>query len=125
MRAAIFVRVDCIAYAFPAVVTNNGSTIPNEFGAEGFKKDGQGRVVLSKLNEALLKSVASASGGRYFRSSRGELEIDAIVREIRSMAQKGLVNEWSVEYEENYQYFLVMAFLLLMTEIWVSERKHT
>jgi len=71
----------------------------------------------------LLRDIAKASNGRYYRSSRGELEADAIVREIRKMAQKELSSEWSVEYEESYQVFLWLVFVLLLVEMALSERR--
>ena len=100
--------------------TPDGRTIQLADGS--LKKDRAGRPVLSKLDEGVLKAIAKETGGRYYRSSRGELEIDAIARELKGLAQKGFQNEWSIEYEENYQPFLLLAFLLLLFEMAVSER---
>ena len=102
--------------------TSDGSTIPGDAG-EGYKKDRSGRVVLSKLDESLLREIAQATGGVYYRSTRGEIEIDSLVGEIRKMAQKGLKSERSVQYEESFQYFLSVALILLFVEIILSERK--
>ena len=103
--------------------TTDGSTVPGESASEGFKKDRQGRVVLSKLDEALLKQIARETGAVYHRSSRGEVEGDWIVEEIRKMSQKGLKSEKMIEYEESFQYFLIPAFILLLAEMFLSERK--
>jgi Ca-activated chloride channel family protein len=105
------------------VGTSDGSTLPTESTREGFKKDRQGRVVLSKLDEGLLKEIAQMTGGAYYRSSRGELEIESLVRAIRAMAQKGLKSEKTIEYDESFQYFLIPALLFLFAEIILSERK--
>ncbi len=102
--------------------TSDGSTLPAEFN-QGFKKDMRGQVVLSKLNEALLKEIARITDGVYFRSSRGDLEADKIAGQIRGMSQKGLKKEWSVEYEENYQLFVAAATILLLIEMALSERR--
>lgn len=103
--------------------TPDGSTVPGESPSEGFKKNRQGQVVLSKLDEGLLKQIAKETGGNYYRASRGEVEIDRLVDEIRKMSQKGLKSEKTIEYEENFQYFLVVAFILLLAEMFLSERK--
>lgn len=103
--------------------TPDGNTIPGELANEGFKKDRQGEVILSKLDEPLLKQIARETGGDYFRASRGEFEIDRIVDEIQQMTQKGLKTEKIIEYEENYTYFLFLAFVLLLVEMAISERK--
>jgi Ca-activated chloride channel family protein len=103
--------------------TGEGSTLPGDSAGEGFKKDSQGRPVLSKLDEPLLKAIARETGGVYYRSTRGELEVDHLVHEIRQMVQKGLKTEKSVEYEENYQFFLLTALILLWAEMVLSERR--
>ena len=105
------------------VGTAEGSTLPEEPGKEGYKKDQQGRVVFSRLNDALLKDVAGITGGISYRSSRGELEIDSLVRELLQIKQKSLKNDVSVQYEENFQLFLWIAFALLVIEMILSERK--
>lgn len=103
--------------------TQDGGTVPGEFTGEGVKKDRQGQVVISRLDERLLKNIAAETRGVYYRSSGGELEIEALVREIRQLSQKGLKKEKSFEYEENYQYFAVIALLLLFVEMILPERK--
>ncbi len=103
--------------------TPEGSILPGDAGGESFKKDRSGRAVLSKLDEPLLKRIAKETGGVYYRSSRGEIEVDRIVSEINKMTQKGLKTDKIIEYEENYQYFLILAFIFLMIEMFLSERK--
>lgn len=108
---------------FPiGIGTPEGRTIPDESG-QGIKRDRQGNPVISKLNEDLLKEIARVSDGTYFRSSRGELETDALAREIGKISQKDMGKELSIEYEENYQWFLALAFFVLLLELALSERK--
>jgi len=123
VEAARLAKKEGVRIFVIGIGTPDGSTLPNLFGQEGFKRDKEGRPVLSKLNEPLLKEIAGSTGGIYTRASRGEFEIDRIAGEIQKIAQKGLKNELSVEYEENYQYFLVLAFVLLLAEMFLSERK--
>lgn len=103
--------------------TQDGSTVPGASASEGFKKDRDGKVVLSKLDETLLKRIAQETGGSYYRSTRGELEIDRLVGEIRTLAQKGFSKDKIIEYDENYQYFLVISLILLCLEMLLSERR--
>lgn len=102
--------------------TQDGSTLPGDVSG-GYKRDRQGQVVLSRLNESLLKKIAADTGGSYYRSSRGELETDALARAVGQISQKGLSSDWSVEYEENYQFFLIAAILFLGIEMFLSERR--
>ena len=106
---------------FPiGVATADGGTLPDEFG-NGYKKDSSGKVILSRLGEPLLKQIARETGGVYFRSSRGDLEADKIQKQISQITTKDLKSDWSVEYEENYQFFLVLVFILLILEMTLSE----
>ncbi len=102
--------------------TPEGRTIPDESGT-GFKRDSAGRPVVSKLNESLLKEIAGKTKGKYYRSSRGDLEADDLAREIKRLTQKGMGKDVSIEYEENYRLFLLPSFLLLLLEAFLSERK--
>lgn len=103
--------------------TQEGSIVPSDTMNEGFKKDREGRTVLSKLDENLLKEITQKTGGVYYRSTRGELEVDHLLQELKFLGQKGLKQDKSIEYEENYQYFLVLALMMLLIEITLSERK--
>ncbi len=104
------------------VGTPEGRTIPDESG-KGIKKDREGRTVLSKLNEELLKKIAHASGGTYQRSSRGDLAIEPLVRDMRGITLGAARSEWSFEYEENYQGLVLAAILFLFAEMTLSERR--
>ena len=95
-------------------ITNDGVTIAKEIDLED---------PYENMGAQLLKEIASTTGGIYYRSTRGELEVDRLVREIRRMTQKGLKSDKIIEYEESYQAVLVVAFLLLLAEMALSERK--
>jgi Ca-activated chloride channel homolog len=97
-----------------------GSTVPE---GASYKRDRQGQVVISRINENFLRKISKDTGGVYYRSTRGEVEADHLAREIRQMTQKGFESEWSVEYEENYQFFVLAALLFLAAEMVLSERK--
>ena len=103
--------------------TPEGGTLPAEFDRGALKKDTRGNIVLSKLDEKLLKKIALETGGVYYRASRGEIEIDDLTRRIRQMTQKGLKTDRSFEYEENFQLFVFLALLALLLEMLLSERK--
>lgn len=105
--------------------TPDGSTLPSDFEGQGYKKNRSGEVVISRLNESLLKDIARESGGVYYRASRGEVEADNLVRELGQMKQKEMQGGWAREYQENYQFFVLAALLMLFIEIFLSEGKRT
>lgn len=103
--------------------TEEGSTI-TEPGTTEFKKDKLGQTVISKLNETLLKKITLVNGGMY-----GNLQnIDEMVKEV-----SGVVNQLEkkstedngvpTKYFQYFIWFLAAAFLLLLIDIFVSEKK--
>ena len=104
--------------------TSDGATLPDEFG-QGHKKDKSGRVILTKLNADLLQRIARETGGVYFRSAKGEVEADRIQKQIQLISTKGLSKDWGVEYEENYQFFLILVLVILTAEWILSESRRS
>ncbi len=100
--------------------TPDGATLPDESG-QGYKRDRAGKVVLTKLDETILQRIARETGGTYYRSVKGNLEADRIQKAVSAIATKGLKSDWAVQYEENYRFFLMFAFFLLLAEMGLSE----
>ena len=103
--------------------TADGSTVPSENPAQGFKKDRYGQPVISKMDEPMLKDIARLTGGEYYRASRAEIEIDSLSYAIGQIAQKDISKQKIIQYEESYQMLLWIAFILLCAEWVLSERK--
>ena len=101
-----------------------GVPIPATDGAvsSGFKKNRSGEVVMTKLDELTLEKIALQTGGKYYRASSGEAELDRIYESISGMEKKELASLKFSQFEERFQYFLAVAFLLLMGELLLSER---
>ncbi|MFH1489311.1 MAG: VWA domain-containing protein, partial [Pseudomonadota bacterium] len=55
-----------------------GGPIPSQDGKGGFKKDPEGKLILSKLDEESLKEIASMTGGSYVRAVAGDLDLDVL-----------------------------------------------
>ena len=52
--------------------------VPIPGGEEGFKKDASGQIVMTRLDEDLLKRMAAATKGAYVRSVAGDMDLEAI-----------------------------------------------
>ena len=108
------------------VGTPTGEPIPefNEAGQLiGYKKDKQNQVVLSKINEGLLKQVAQTAEGAYFSSSLGQFVMDEVYKDISQYEQKRLEEELLTLNKDQYQWFLAIAFLALLLETFIADRK--
>ena len=104
------------------VGTPEGSTIP-EAGSSGtsYEKDENGKIVMSRLGERLLLVMAKATDGRYFRAE--SINLDALVGALDQVQKKAITGGEYVEYEERYQVFLLVAFLLLFAGTLISDRR--
>ncbi len=89
----------------------------------GYKKDRDGNTVITKLDEQALQQIAEAGGGRYIRATNQQNELDAILREIQAMEKKEFGAKVFTDYEDRFQYFLGAAFVLLLMEFFISERR--
>jgi Ca-activated chloride channel family protein len=88
-----------------------------------YRKDPEGRIVMSSLDERSLADIASQTGGRYFRATTSENEIDALSAEIAGLEKKQLESRLFINFEDQFQYPLALAILFLIAESWISERR--
>lgn len=102
-----------------------GGPIPAEDGTGGFKKDQDGNLILSRLDEQGLRDTAALAGGAYVRSVAGDLDLDALYFSgIRTATKAETVKSGKIKvHEERFTYFLLAAFLLLVFEGILLERK--
>ena len=96
---------------------------PIQIGGE-FIKDERGEMVVSKLNEQMLMQIAEATGGAYVRATKQDIGLDEVVREINSMEQSELSTVRFEEYNEQYQYLLIAALVLLLAEFLLLDRRN-
>uniref|UniRef100_A0A7V3VTW3 VWA domain-containing protein n=1 Tax=candidate division WOR-3 bacterium TaxID=2052148 RepID=A0A7V3VTW3_UNCW3 len=104
------------------VGTPEGAPIPEESsGGVVYKKDKDGNIVMSRLDDRLLLMIARVSNGRFFRTEGSYLT--RLIDELEKIQKKEIEGEESVQFEERYQYFLSIAFSLFFLSIFLSDRK--
>jgi len=89
-----------------------------------FIKDEKGDMVVSKLNEEMLARIAEITGGAYVRSSKQSVGLDEIVKSINEMEQSELSTLRFEEFDEQYQYLVGAALLLLLLELLLLDRRN-
>jgi Ca-activated chloride channel family protein len=88
-----------------------------------YHKDSNGQIVISRLDEKAMARIASATGGTYFRATTSESELDELYGEISQLEKKELESRLFQNFEDQFQYPLGAAILLLAVELWISERR--
>jgi len=103
--------------------TDGGVPVPESDG--GLKKDASGKIILSKLDEELLKKIAILTGGAYVRAAAGGMELDLIYNtEIRGKMEKTTLSGGRRQvWEDRYQWVLALAMLVFIAELFISSKK--
>jgi Ca-activated chloride channel family protein len=98
----------------------NGVPIPVRPGSTSNRKDREGQVVVSKLNEKLLIEVAQAGKGAYIPGDR----INSLMDELDQLQKSELNTRIFSEFAERFQYFTGFALFLLVIESLIRSRKN-
>jgi Ca-activated chloride channel homolog len=103
-----------------------GQRIPviNEKGEREFLRY-RGEEVWTRLDaDTLRKMVDATPGGSYLNVATGTFDLGSIYQSLIAAAEKkDLESKTITRYEEKFQIFLALAFLLLVIEMLVGERK--
>jgi Ca-activated chloride channel family protein len=105
-------------FAF-GVGTSEGAPIPlfDEHGkSTGHQKDEYGKIVISRLNDGILRTLAQDAGGKYLSVTQDSSDVHQLVSSIESFEKEHLDDKSVSELEEQYQYFLLASFFLFALE---------
>lgn len=87
------------------------------------KRDQDGNPVLSKLNEDELRNLAEAGHGQYQLLKNTDQTVRNIMEDIDSMEKKTIEDVTLMDFGSFFQFFIALAFLLLIAEFFISEIK--
>lgn len=106
------------------VGTANGGTIEfvDELGFQQVKKDKNGQVVTTKLNEEVLQKIASETNGMYCNDSQISKVIASIKSALASVKQQEFKAQQLAQKQSQFQWFLGIAFVLLLLEIFITNQ---
>ena len=103
--------------------TAEGEPIPlrdEEGRKNGFKKDREGQVVITKLNRPVLEKIAADTGGLYLPATPAEQEVDVILKHMESLGKQQFKEKVIAEKEDHFQFFLLLALLFLILEMFLK-----
>ena len=101
--------------------TPEGTPIPVG-GTISFRKDKDGNVVVTKLNETMCRQIAEAGSGIYVRADNSNTALKAVSGQIGEMQKGNLETKSYAEYDEKFYIFVWIALFLLVIEFYVFNR---
>ena len=89
-----------------------------------FVRDEEGEMVVSKLGEQMLEQIAATTDAAYVRATKQSIGLEEIVKSINAMERTELTTMRYEEYNEQYQYMLGAALLLLLFDSLILSRRN-
>ncbi len=89
-----------------------------------FIRDEKGEMVVSKLNEEMLRKIADITDGLYVRSSLKSIGLDEIVERIEEMEKSELSTIRFEEFDEQYRWLVIIAVVLLLIEFVLLDKRN-
>ena len=116
------IRIYCVGVGLP----NQGTPIPlrrsnGEF--QGYKHDRDGKPIVTKLEDALLREIVQLTNGNYYQATLGGAEIDRLLAELAAIEKREIEERQFTRYEDRFQYFLGFALLFLVWEFLLPESR--
>lgn len=101
----------------------DGSPIPVE-GTNDFRRDKDGNVVVTKLNEQMCQEIAKAGNGMYVRVDNTNNAERALNAEINKLAKADVETQVYTEFDEQFDVLAWLALILLATDVMLLNRKN-
>ena len=104
-----------------------GGPIPiyNKYGSTSeFRKDREGNIIITKLNESMLEEIALAGEGTYIRANNSKSGLSSLFEEINKMEKKEIGTMIFTNYKDRFQIFIGISLVLLILNLFFLERKN-
>lgn len=89
----------------------------------GYQEDGDGNMVLSRINEDVLKRVAEVGGGTYVLAGGSTSAAAVIAEELDALEKTVVESEVTNARVERFQWFVAAAIALLIAALLIPERR--
>ena len=99
-----------------------GTPIPvyDRFHRKDYRRDKNGEIVMTKLNETILQQIATAGEGAYIPAT----QLDNLMEDIQKMDKQEFASKIYSDYEDRFQYFFGLSLFFLIIELLILNRKN-
>ena len=101
--------------------SKEGTPIPD--GQGGLRRQTNGSIILSKLDEKTLESIANITGGLYVRSVTGDIDLAKLYHNgiKQNVTRKDYETTHHKRWHERFPWLVAMAAILLVVELFLPE----
>ncbi|WP_016989214.1 VWA domain-containing protein [Flavobacterium sp. ACAM 123] len=105
--------------------TEKGGTIPLKKNGviEGYQRDNNDEVVVTKLNRASLETIAKATKGGYINGNNTKEVLTSIKSSLDNIQKTEFESTQMADFQSQFQWFLGFAFVLLFLDLFLLEKK--
>lgn len=90
---------------------------------ESYKKDKNGETVITKLNETILKGIATQANGLYINGKNTNNVVDTVKEKLLAMDKKEFETKQYTDFDQKFQWFLGLGLFFLLFDFLVLEKK--
>lgn len=89
-----------------------------------YKKDRNGQVVITRMNKAMMQDIAKAGDGFFVEANNISSGVETVFDKLSRLDKVSFDSQNISDYETRYGYFVALALLLLLLEIFLFEKKN-
>lgn len=105
--------------------TSKGGPIPIRENGRivSYKKNNEGTVVVTQLNEQILRDLAATGNGKYINGNNTQETIETIQEVLENAEKSEFETKQFSDYEDQFQWFVGIGLLLLIIDVTLLEKK--
>jgi Ca-activated chloride channel family protein len=89
-----------------------------------YLKDKNGDMVITRLNEEILKEISHITNGIYYAATNVDFGLTRIIDNIHNKEKQEHTKVTYEEYREWFMYFILLALIFIFAEMLILERKN-
>lgn len=121
------IKSESISVYTLGIGTQSGTTIPlyeEDTGRRiGYKRDKDGKVVTTRLESGILRSIAEEGGGNYYEIQRGNDGIDAFLARVDELEKGEFSSQEYADFKNQYQWLAAFGLLTVALSIMLPAYK--
>jgi len=103
----------------------DGSPIPLTVnGRQDYLKDQNGNTVITRLDEDILKEIASATSGRYVRANNTSLGLNEVYNDIGRMKKSETSSVMYTDYNDQFMVPAIIMLMLLLIDFFIMDKRN-